>query len=109
MALKAFVRDTKIEEHELGDMMDRDHIAELNKSACGPLMSLRMLAHTARSKLPVRCRDSNRGLSGSFRCRDSNRIRCSSLRPWNPMNTVFVTTPVESNEHRVRHYARGIQ
>ena len=52
VSLKAWLRDTKIEAHELGGRMDRRHVAELNASTCPPLVSIRAIAKTVRTNLP---------------------------------------------------------
>ena len=53
IALKAFVRDEKISEEELGPRIDPALVEELNESSCSPILALRLMAHTVRSKLPA--------------------------------------------------------
>ena len=50
VALKAFVRDEKIDEEECGPRIDPELVEELNKSSCLPLMALRIMAHTLRTR-----------------------------------------------------------
>jgi hypothetical protein len=52
LAMKSWLREEPISDEELGPRMDQELMQRLNRSVCAPMMAIRIMAQTVRTKLP---------------------------------------------------------